>query len=84
MGFFQKLFGEKRSVSSIVRCSNCGRELHEMQIKGVTTGSVLGSAMLEKPYRCKSCGTAFCLDCMSSLVKTGGGICPKCKGKLRD
>jgi predicted amidophosphoribosyltransferase len=28
-------------------------------------------------YPCASCGTAYCIDCMAALKKTGG-ICPKC------
>jgi len=62
-------------------CGSCGKPIHEPAggAAEVLLGSLLNfSNGLE--YPCKSCGTVFCLDCMSVLRRSG--TCPKCGGYL--
>lgn len=59
------------------QCFRCGKSLTEIS-EGGYVGAEIASALLDTTYSCKSCGTNFCLDCMSKL-KQGNRICPYCK-----
>lgn len=74
MGIFDKVFGNKNSGNTGTRCYKCGKQLGNVS-GGIYSGSGLASGLLQSPYDCKSCGTLFCVDCMTKLRK---GPCPHC------
>lgn len=59
------------------QCGKCKRIIEEPA--GGAAQALFGGFSLSESleYACKSCGTVYCLDCMSALKKQGG-ICPKC------
>jgi hypothetical protein len=65
-----------RNTPSPDRCFKCGKSVSNPSA-GVYSGEAFFSAMSQSPYPCKSCGTVFCIDCMSSITK-GSKICPHC------
>ncbi len=68
------IFGGGPGGGSRVRCSKCGREL-----SASPNGIYYGSGVFkldDAPYKCRSCGAPFCVDCVTGLKR--GGACPKC------
>ncbi len=82
MNWLRNLFGGKRAPTDdsiadrLYRCFSCGKSLGTTAA-GVYSGSEYLSALEASPYPCESCGTLFCIDCMSKLTK-GSRLCPNC------
>lgn len=58
-------------------CYQCHKSL-----QGISAGAYSGSNMVDMmeriPYACKSCGTDFCINCMSEIKKETNKTCPYC------
>ena len=44
----------------------------------VAVGDAVTAAVSQLPYRCKVCGTNFCVDCMVEIAMAEGKKCPSC------
>lgn len=81
MSILQRLFGTPESTTSAIRCFDCRKPLAEISGGGFGNPFDIGGAVLSSPYRCKSCGTAFCVDCMLRMKK-GSRLCTHCHGDV--
>ena len=82
MSIWKKLFGGQKRDPLDTNCYECHKPLGPGGRRGaaVMSGTDFMSLMEERAvYACKSCGTPFCMDCMSKLMKNP---CPACKKKL--
>ena len=77
MGFIKNLFSKKEKTRSPDRCYKCNKSLRATPGSFMGTGSELVSFLSSSPYNCKSCDTAFCVDCMS-IMKKGNRRCAYC------
>lgn len=65
-----------RPAHQVFVCCRCGKSLSEPRT-GIYVGGEIASAILTSPYPCKSCGTIFCVDCLSAIQKRNR-LCPSC------
>jgi len=78
----QPLGGEKSRDPLDTNCRKCNKPLGPGGRRGmaIMKGSDFMSLIAERAvYACQSCGTPFCLDCMSALK---ANPCPVCKQSL--
>jgi hypothetical protein len=81
MNFFKKLFSTTQQRRTPDQCFKCGKGLQVAPEVMIGFGADVFSTMSKTPYNCKSCGTAFCLDCMS-IMKKGNRRCAHCNNDI--
>lgn len=81
MNFFKKIFGKKEQTRTPNQCFKCGKRLQVGSGVMIGSGADVFSQISKSPYNCKSCGTAFCVDCMS-IMKKGNRRCISCNNDI--
>jgi predicted Zn-ribbon and HTH transcriptional regulator len=66
-----------RGTAGEGKCFRCQRSFAEVTVSVDDKIFKLGD-LVQVPNRCKSCGTNFCVDCMTTL-KDENAVCPRCQ-----